>query len=88
MPRLLIRMNMFTASQMAYVINFQGEVQKTFTLSVDKLDREVLRICEDEKIQDIIISGPMIYTRRFMKKIAEAELIKYNQSKYNIRLVK
>ena len=88
MPRLLIRMNMFTASQMAYVINFQGEVQKTFTLSVDKLDREVLRICEDEKIQDIIISGPMIYTRRFMKKIAEAELVKYNQSKYNIRLIK
>lgn len=88
MPRLLIRMNMFTASQMAYVINFQGEVQKTFTLSVDKLDREVLRICEDEKIQDIIISGPMIYTRWFMKKIAEAELVKYNQSKYNIRLIK
>lgn len=88
MPRLLIRMNMFTTSQIAYVIDFQGEVKKTFTLNVDKLDREVLRICENEKIQDIIISGPMMYTRGFMKKIAEAELIKYNQSKYNIKLVK
>lgn len=88
MPRLMIRMNMFTTSQMAYVIDYKGEVKKTFTLDVNKLDREVLRICEDEKIQDIIISGPMMYTRKFMDKIAEAELIKYNQSKYNIRLQK
>lgn len=86
--RLIVRMNMFTATQVAYVTQEDGEVLKTYTLNTNSLDRDVLRICEEDKISNIVISGPMMYTKGFEKKIKQAELVKYNTNNLIISLIK
>ena len=86
--RLIIRMNMFTATQVAYITQEDGEVLKTYTLNTNSLDRDVLRICEEDKISNIVISGPMMYTKGFEKKIKQAELVKYNTNNLVISLIK
>lgn len=85
---LIVRVNMFTATQMAYVTSLDGEVQKTFTMHTNSMDREILNICEQENISNVIISGPVIYTKGFEKKIKQAELVKYNKKTLNITLIK
>lgn len=85
---LIVRVDMFTATQMAYVTSLDGEVQKTFTMRTNSIDREILNICEQENISNVIISGPMVYTRGFEKKIKQAELVKYNKNTLNITLIK
>jgi hypothetical protein len=79
---------MFTATQMAYITSLNGEVQKTFTLRTGTMEREILNICEQENISNVIISGPMVYTKGFEKKIKQAELVKYNKNTLNINLIK
>lgn len=86
--RLIVRMNMFTATQVAYVTQEDGEVLKTYTLNTNSLDRDVLRICEEDKISNIVISGPVMYTKSFEKKIKQAELVKYNTNNLIISLIK
>lgn len=85
---LIVRVDMFTATQMAYVTSLDGEVQKTFTMRTNSMDREILNICEQENISNVIISGPMVYTKGFEKKIKQAELVKYNKNTLNITLIK
>ena len=85
---LIVRVDMFTATQMAYVTSLDGEVQKTFTMRTNSMDREILNICEQENISNVIISGPMVYTKGFEKKIKQAELVKYNKKTLNITLIK
>lgn len=85
---LIVRVNMFTATQMAYVTGFGGEVKKTFTIGTDRLDKDIINICENEDIYNVVISGPMMYTKGFEKKIRQAELAKYNQHKLDIQLIK
>lgn len=85
---LIVRVDMFTATQMAYVTSLDGEVQKTFTLRTSSMDREILNICEQENISNVIISGPIVYTKGFEKKIKQAELVKYNKKTLNITLIK
>ena len=85
---LIVRVDMFTATQMAYVTSLNGEVQKTFTMRTNSMDREILNICEQENISNVIISGPMVYTKGFEKKIKQAELVKYNKNTLNITLIK
>lgn len=85
---LIVRVDMFTATQMAYVTSLDGEVQKTFTMRTNSIDREILNICEQENISNVIISGPMVYTKGFEKKIKQAELVKYNKNILNITLIK
>ena len=50
---LIVRVDMFTATQMAYVTSPSGEVQKTFTMRTSTMEREILNICE----QKLLISG-------------------------------
>ena len=85
---LIVRVDMFTATQMAYITSLNGEVQKTFTLRTSSMEREILNICEQENISNVIISGPMVYTKGFEKKIKQAELVKYNKNILNITLIK
>ena len=85
---LIVRVDMFTATQMAYVTSLDGEVQKTFTLRTSSMDREILNICEQENISNVIISGPIVYTKGFEKIIKQAELVKYNKKTLNITLIK
>lgn len=85
---LIVRVDMFTATQMAYVTSLDGEVQKTFTMRTNSMDREILNICEQENISNVIISGPIVYTKGFEKKIKQAELVKYNKKTLNITLIK
>jgi hypothetical protein len=85
---LIVRVDMFTATQMAYVTSPDGEVQKTFTMRTNSMDREILNICEQENISNVIISGPIVYTKGFEKKIKQAELVKYNKKTLNITLIK
>jgi hypothetical protein len=85
---LIVRVDMFTATQMAYVSSLDGEVKKTFTMRTNSMDREILNICEQENISNVIISGPIVYTKGFEKKIKQAELVKYNKKTLNITLIK
>lgn len=86
--KLIICTNMFTLTQMAYLTQHDGEVAKTFAIDMRKFENEVFRICDEEKTTDIAISGPMMYTKGLEKKLRHAELIKYNQKKFNIQLIK
>ena len=86
--KLIICTNMFTLTQMAYLTQHDGEVAKTFAIDMRKFENEVFRICDEEKTTDIAISGPMMYTKGFEKRIKQAELTKYNTNTLNITLIK
>lgn len=86
--KLIVRVNMFTATQMAYITNSNGEVSKSFAVSTNRLGPEIVSICDKENINEIIISGPTVYTKGFEKKVREIELMKYNKHILDIQLIK
>ena len=45
---LIVRVDMFTATQMAYVTSPSGEVQKTFTMRTSTMEREILNISKND----------------------------------------
>ena len=87
--KLIICANMFTLTQMAYLTEDVGEeVAKTFAIDMRKFESEVFRLCDEEEVTTIAISGPMMYTKGLEKKLRQAELVRYNQKKFNIQLIK
>lgn len=86
--RLIICANMFTLTQVAYLTeNTDKMVKKTFTIDMRKFEQEIFKICDEESVLNILISGPKMYTKGLVKKLRQAELIRYNQKKFNIQLV-
>lgn len=87
--KLIVCANMFTLTQMAYLTENVGkEVKKTFAIDMRKFEQEIFKICDEEEVLNITISGPMMYTKGLEKKLRQAELIRYNQKKFNIQLIK
>lgn len=85
---LIVRVNMFTATQTAYITGDNGDIEKTLTVNTESIDEDILTICKEENINSVIISGPMMYTKGFEKRIKQAELTKYNTNTLNITLIK
>lgn len=85
---LIVRIDMFTTTQMAYVTGANGEVQKTFAINTTTFEQDVMDICEQENISKVIISGPVMYTKGFEKRIRQRELVKYEKHKLDIQLIK
>ncbi len=82
---LMVRTNMFTAKQMAYVISpVNQEVKASYAISTNTMAGDILRICEDQKLNSVTLIGPTIYTKGIAEKIREAESVKYNTHKINI----
>jgi hypothetical protein len=88
MNKLIVRIDMFTTTQMAYITTNGGEVVKTFAINTSRFEQDVMDICEQENVTNIVISGPVMYTKGFEKRIRQRELVKYEKHKLDIQLIK
>ena len=88
MNKLIVRIDMFTTTQMAYITTVSGEVVKTFAINTTRFEQDVMDICEQENVTSVVISGPVMYTKGFEKRIRQRELVKYEKHKLDIQLIK
>lgn len=84
---ILITIKPFTLYQRGTIIDNE-KVIKTFELSMNKIEENILKLAENEDAFSIVISGPKVYTKGIQKKIEkEASLKNYNKNMLKIELL-
>ena len=86
MRTLFIYMRLFTFAQEILMFEDGKEIERE-TVPMNIFEDSVVCLARLNKITEVTIAGPKVYTKGIQKKIEKAELKTYNKNLLNIKLI-